>query len=64
MPVLILKYLTLLTLSQPLVLLLEVLHDLSVVNLLLAALVDLLLRNLFDLEHYLVESVLIDQPVP
>jgi len=63
-PVLILKYLTLLTLSQPLVLLLEVLHDLSVVNLLLAALVDLLLRNLFDLEHYLVESVLIDQPVP
>ena len=63
MPVLVLEDLALLALGEPLVLLLEVLDDLRVVDLLLAALVNLLLSDFLDLEHDLIETVLVYQTV-
>ena len=56
--------LALLALGEVLVLLFKVLHDLGVVNLLGASLVHLLLSHLFDLQHNLVQPVLVDKRKP
>lgn len=49
------------SLGKVLILFFEILDDLSVVNLPGASFVDLLLSNLFDLEHDLVKAVLVDE---
>lgn len=64
MLVLIQMNLALLALSQKLVLFLEELHDLSVVNLLHALLIDLLLCNLLDFKHDLVQARGINEAMP
>lgn len=55
--------LTLVTVLLELVFFLQVANDLSVVDLLAAFVLNLLLSNLLDLQHDLVESVLVDEAV-
>ena len=53
--------LALFSIGKVLVLFFEILNNLSVVNLFGASLVDLLLSYFFDLEHDLIQTVLVDE---
>ena len=64
MTVLVSMHLALLSFGHELILLLEELHDLGIVYLLHPPLVNLLLRNLLDLQHYLVQPRGVYQAVP
>ena len=52
------------TFLEKLVFLLKIAYDLDVVNLLGSLILDLLLSHFLDLQHYPIESVLINQTVP